>query len=126
VMIVDGEIYPLHLAISSQWKVHYFTADMAERPEHRAEEAEFLADMKAVLSERGIAALERVRDALGLDYAGVDFAINVDREIVVFEANATMVVNPPDPDQRWTYRRDAADRIQGAVRKMLIKKAIGN
>ena len=126
VMIVDGEIYPLHLAISSQWKVHYFTADMAERPEHRAEEAEFLADMKAVLGERGIAALERVRDALGLDYAGVDFAINADREIVVFEANATMVVNPPDPDQRWTYRRDAADRVQGAVRKMLIKKAIGN
>jgi glutathione synthase/RimK-type ligase-like ATP-grasp enzyme len=79
-----------------------------------------------VLGERGVAALERVRDALGLDYAGVDFAINADREIVVFEANATMVVNPPDPDQRWTYRRDAADRIQGAVRKMLIKKAIGN
>ena len=36
VMIVDGELYPLHLAISRHWKVHYFTADMADDPDHRA------------------------------------------------------------------------------------------
>jgi hypothetical protein len=27
-MIIDGEIYPLHLAVSRHWKVHYFTADL--------------------------------------------------------------------------------------------------
>ena len=31
-MIVDGKIYPMHLAISRHWKVHYFTADMADNP----------------------------------------------------------------------------------------------
>ena len=30
VMFVDGTLYPLHLAISRDWKVHYFTADMSE------------------------------------------------------------------------------------------------
>jgi Tetratricopeptide repeat len=123
VMMVGGKIYPLHLAISDQWKVHYVTADMAERPEHRAEEAQFLADMERVVGSRGMAALARIRDALGVDYAGVDFALAPDGRVVVFEANATMVVNPPEPDQRWAYRRDAVERIHGAIRKMLMSKA---
>jgi hypothetical protein len=45
--------------------------------------------------------------------------------VLVFEANATMVVNPPEPDKRWAYRRNAVDRIRGGVRRMLIEKAIG-
>ena len=45
VMMIDGGLYPLHVAISSHWKIHYFTADMADHPEHRAEDAEFLENM---------------------------------------------------------------------------------
>jgi hypothetical protein len=52
VMMIDGGLYPLHLAISSHWKIHYFTAEMAERAEHRAEDAEFLENMPAVLGPR--------------------------------------------------------------------------
>ena len=47
VMIIDGQTFPLHLAISSQWKIHYFTAEMAEHPEHRAEDAAFLEECRA-------------------------------------------------------------------------------
>jgi hypothetical protein len=121
-MIVDGALYPLHLAIAADWKVHYFTADMADRPDHRAEEAAFLADMPGVLGPQRIAALERVRDILGLDYGGIDFALAKDG-ILLFEANATMVVNPPDPDPRWAYRAAAVERILGAVRRMLRARA---
>src|SRR5262249_20622412 len=35
VMMIDGGLYPLHLAISQNWKVHYFTSDMADQPTHR-------------------------------------------------------------------------------------------
>jgi hypothetical protein len=52
VMMVGGRLYPLHLAISRQWKIHYFSADMRDRAEHRAEEAKFLADMPGVLDAR--------------------------------------------------------------------------
>jgi Tetratricopeptide repeat len=67
VMIIDGEIYPLHLAVSRHWKVHYFTADMADHPEHRREDAAFLNDMSAVLGP-AMTTLARIRDALNLDY----------------------------------------------------------
>ena len=117
--MIDGQLYPLHVAISSDWKVHYFTAEMADRPDHRGEDAGFLDDMPGVLGPRAIEALARIQATLGLDYAGIDFGFSDAGDILLFEANATMVVNPPEPDERWAYRRPAVERIFDAVRKML-------
>jgi glutathione synthase/RimK-type ligase-like ATP-grasp enzyme len=118
-IFVGDTVYPLHLAIAPQWKVHYFSADMAENAAHRAEEEVFLADMPAALGAKGVEALERVRETLGLDFGGIDFALAPDGGIVVFEANATMVVPLPGEDARWAYRRTPIDRIHIAVRTML-------
>jgi glutathione synthase/RimK-type ligase-like ATP-grasp enzyme len=68
-------------------------------------------------------ALRQLQTALGLDYAGVDFGLSQDGDVLLFEANATMVVQHPDPDETWAYRRPAVDRIHGAVRRMLLRKA---
>jgi aromatic-L-amino-acid/L-tryptophan decarboxylase len=122
-MMVGGQLYPLHLAISQQWKVHYFSADMRDRAEHRAEEAKFLADMPGVLGANAMAALEQLSAAIGLDYGGVDFALGERGEILLFEANATMVVEQPDGDPRWDYRRAAVERIHAAVRDLLLASA---
>jgi glutathione synthase/RimK-type ligase-like ATP-grasp enzyme len=123
VMMIGGRIYPLHLAISGKWKVHYFTSDMAEQPDHRREEAAFLSDMPAALGHKAIAALERIQTALGLDYAGIDFGIGPGGDLLLFEANATMVIAPPDADERWAYRRAAIDAILEAVVAMIMAKA---
>jgi hypothetical protein len=122
-MMVGGQLYPLHLAISKQWKVHYFSADMRDRPEHREEEAKFLADMQGVLGAKAMAALNRLTAAMRLDYGGIDFAVNQRGEILLFEANATMVVEQPDGDLRWDYRRAAVERIHAAVRHLLLTGA---
>jgi glutathione synthase/RimK-type ligase-like ATP-grasp enzyme len=118
-MIVGGQVLPLHLALSNDWKVHYFTADMAERPDHRALEAAFLQNMPGVLGARAMTGLQAIADTLGLDYAGVDFGLGADGEVLLFEANATMVVNPPEPDPRWDYRRAPVARILDAVHTLL-------
>jgi glutathione synthase/RimK-type ligase-like ATP-grasp enzyme len=123
VMMIGGKIYPLHLAISRDWKVHYFTSDMADKPDHRLEEAAFLADMPAVLGDKAYHALEGIRDALGLDYAGIDFGLNADGDLLLFEANATMVIAVPDNDERWAYRRTAITKILDAVVAMIRQKA---
>jgi glutathione synthase/RimK-type ligase-like ATP-grasp enzyme len=124
VMMIGGKIYPLHLAISRNWKVHYFTSDMADKPDHRSEEARFLENMPTVLGETAMAALALICDALGLDYAGVDFGLGPDGEVMLFEANATMVIAVPDSDERWSYRRVAINGIIDAVVAMILQKSI--
>jgi aromatic-L-amino-acid decarboxylase len=119
VMMIDGALYPLHVAISSHWKIHYFTAEMAERADHRAEDAAFLEHMPEVLGPRAMQALALIQSTLGLDYAGIDFGLSATGDLLLFEANATMVVNPPEPGERWAYRRPAVERILAAVRRML-------
>jgi aromatic-L-amino-acid/L-tryptophan decarboxylase len=123
VMMVGGKLYPVHLAISKQWKIHYFSADMRDCAEHREEEAKFLADMPGILGAKAMAALERLLAAMRLDYGGIDFALNQGGEILLFEANATMVVEQPDGDPRWDYRRAAVERIHAAVRDLLLASA---
>jgi glutamate/tyrosine decarboxylase-like PLP-dependent enzyme/Flp pilus assembly protein TadD len=120
VMMIGGELYPLHVAISSHWKIHYFNAEMAELADHRAEDAEFLENMPEVLGPRAMEALAHIQATLGLDYAGIDFGLSATGDLLLFEANATMVVNPPEPDERWAYRRQAVERIFAAVRRMLL------
>jgi glutathione synthase/RimK-type ligase-like ATP-grasp enzyme len=124
-IFVGDTAYPLHLAIAPQWKVHYFSADMAENAANRAEEEVFLRDMNAAIGGKAADALKRVRETLGLDYGGIDFALAPDGGIVVFEANATMVVPLPGEDARWVYRRAPIDRIYAAVRTLLENTAAG-
>jgi hypothetical protein len=123
VMMIDRQIYPLHLAISRDWKVHYFRADMAESAENRAQDKAFLVDMPSVIGERGIAALERICATLDLDYGGIDFAVNAQGDILFFEANATMVMIPLSLDEKWDYRRAAFDKVFAAVRTMLLDRS---
>jgi hypothetical protein len=122
VMFIDGVLYPLHLAISASWKVHYFTAAMAMNAACREEERHFLEDMPAVLGQRAMAALAGIAMALGLDYAGVDFALASDGSILLFEANATMAVIPPGPEPIWDYRRPAVEDVSLAVTRMLVRR----
>lgn len=124
VMCIDGALYPLHLAISPDWKVHYFTADMAKNAAHRAEEERFLEDMPGVLGAKAVTALGAIASTLALDYAGIDFGLTQDGAVLFFEANATMVINPPDADPIWDYRRHPIGRALDAARQMLLARAL--
>ena len=123
VMTIDGRLYPLHCAVSSNWKIHYFSAEMADNAEHRAEDAAFLADMPTVLGPRVMAALYEIQNALGLDYGGIDFGIHRNGDLLLFEANATMVILPPGAEAKWDYRRPAVERVCRAVHAMLMDRA---
>jgi D-alanine-D-alanine ligase-like ATP-grasp enzyme len=70
---------------------------------------------------RAWSALQRVIDRLALDYAGVDFTLDVDGNVVVFETNATMAVRHPPEDPMWTYRRPSVDAVLEAMRAMLLR-----
>lgn len=123
VMTIGGRLYPWHLALSSQWKVHYFSAEMSGNAAHQAEEAAFLNDMPRVLGPQALRALERISAMLGLDYGGIDFGLGPRGEVLFFEANATMVMHPPDAAPEWDYRRASMGRAIEAAKSMLLARA---
>jgi len=123
VMIVDGVLYPLHLAIASDWKVHYGTAEMRD-PHHQAEERRFLEDMHGTLGAPVVAALQGIARMLELDYAGIDFGLDGERRVLLYEANATMTVVVPEAHDA-PYRRLPAERVVVEVIKMLARRASG-
>jgi hypothetical protein len=69
------------------------------------------------LGERAMAARDEIRSKIGLDYFGVDFALAADGSVLLFEANAAMVVIRPSaradlglssrPRCRYTRGREA-------------------
>ncbi len=118
VMSINGNLYPIHLAVSGQWKVHYFSSDMAENEAHRREEEAFLSDFQSFLGRDAVSALGRIGDTLGLDYCGMDFGVGRDGSILLFEANATMALILPGSERQWDYKRSAATNALEAARKM--------
>ncbi len=114
VIFIDRRPYPYHLAIGEDWLVHYVTALMQHHATRRAEEARFLADPAAALGGRAMAALAAIGKRLDLDYAGVDFSRLADGRVLVFEANATMVVHPETPGSAFDYKNTAVSAILAA------------
>jgi hypothetical protein len=79
--------------------------------------------MAGTLGVRAMRGLERVRDALALDYGGADFAVAPDGRLILFEANATMAIVPPPPDPVWDYRRGPIHRAIAAAQQMVHSRA---
>jgi hypothetical protein len=121
VIYVDGEPYPYHLAISPHWLVHYVSADMLSDPAKCIEERRFLEQPEDVLGKTGMTALREIGQRLGLDYAGVDFTLLPDGRILVFEANATMLVHP-ETTPELAYKNPFVTRILDAFDALLSQR----
>jgi len=121
VLTIDGRLYPLHLAVSRDWKAHYFTADHSAAS--RAQERAFLEDMESAIGCDAVATLQRATQALDFEYGGIDFALDRQRRVVVFEANPTMAIVPPTGQPQDAYRRSAIERAIGATRAMIERRA---
>ncbi|HEY1722761.1 MAG TPA: hypothetical protein VGG27_16065, partial [Magnetospirillaceae bacterium] len=120
-IFVDGEILPYHLAIDRQWKVHHFRTDMANQEWMRQEEEVFLATPGRVFNPSRMEALKAIRSTIGLDYFGIDCAIDREGQLVVFEVNATMLVH--GEYGLFAYKQPYIERIKAAFGTMLAKVA---
>ena len=90
-LFIGDAIVPVHAALSTDWKVHFETADLASGELGRAIDREFRRHPRERIGERAFSALETVRRELGLQYAGADFGLDGEGSLVLFEANATML-----------------------------------
>jgi len=115
VAFVNRVAYPYHLAISADWMVHYLSADMPDHPWKLREEAAFLADWQSAIGAASASAIGEIGRRLELDFCGIDFSIARDGRVVVFEANATMLIHPESADGPLAFKNAAVQRIVDAM-----------
>ncbi|MDB5991166.1 MAG: hypothetical protein JWQ10_2569 [Herbaspirillum sp.] len=125
VIFVDRKPYPYHLAISSQWLTHYVTADMLSLRWKLAEEYMFLNDPVTALGGAAWQALENMGQRLNLDFGGVDFSILPDGKLLLFEANATMLVHPEAYSAELKFKNIFVQRILDAFEQLLDRRIAG-
>jgi tetratricopeptide (TPR) repeat protein len=118
-IFVNRRPYPYHLAISDNWLVHHGTAEMTKRPERLAEELRFLETPEAAIGAKAMAAVTAIGQRLDLDYCGVDFSVLPDGTVLVFEANATMLVHPEQADSPLAPKNPYVKRILDAFEAMI-------
>ena len=122
--IVGDSVLPYHLAIGAEWKVHHFRTDMANQAWMRQEEEAFLRAPEAVFEPRHFAALRTIRDRVGLEFFGVDCGLDRNGDLVVFEANATMLIHGDTGD--FAYKNPYVEDIKSAFGALLARAAQGH
>lgn len=121
VIFIDRQPYPYHMVIGANWLLHHWTAGMEQDAERREEEQRFLAGPRDMIGDKAWAALENIGVLLDLDFVGIDFSVLKDGRLLLFEANATMLVHPED-DPLFSYKNSAIENIISAFDRMIARK----
>lgn len=121
IVIIEGKPFACHMGISEHWMIHYLNAGMAESPEKRAEEAQFMADFEKVFAVKHATALTAIFDTIGLDYLGIDCAETRDGRLLIFEVEHAMIAHAMDPVDVYPYKQATLQKLFDAFRTMLIK-----
>ena len=119
-IFVDRAVFPYHLAITNHWLAHYWRAEMAEAM--KREEAAFLADFRQAFRGAAADAVAEAARRLDLDYAGMDCTILPDGRVLVFEANAAMLVHLRESREAFAYKHAHVPRIIAAVGEMVLRR----
>jgi tetratricopeptide (TPR) repeat protein len=120
-IFIEDKVLPYHLAIADDWKVHHVNTDMANQAWMQQEEAAFLNEPTRVFNERHYQALREIQQRIGLEYCGIDCALDTNGDLLVFEVNASMLVH--DDNAEFSYKDPAVRRIKAAFDAMLAKFA---
>jgi hypothetical protein len=121
IVFIAGRPYLAHLAISTEWMVHYLNAGMHESADRRAEEARCMEGFDEDFAARHSVALGAVARLLGLDYFAIDCAETRDGRLLLFEAGTGMIVHAMDSADVFPYKQIQMQKIFRVFGDMLEK-----
>ncbi|AWN15959.1 RimK family alpha-L-glutamate ligase [Salinisphaera sp. LB1] len=121
VVLVDGEPFAGHMAVSDDWMIHYLNAGMYDDAGKRAREAAWMASFDAFAS-RHRAALDAIHQRSGLDYVCIDCGQTRDGELLVFEIGNAMVVHAMDSAELFPHKQTHMAKVKHALRDLLLQR----
>lgn len=123
IAFIDGRPFLAHMAIGDHWMVHYLNAGMAQSASKREEEAQAMASFDQGFARRHTQAFSEIHARLGLDYFAIDCAETPSGDLLLFEADVSMIVHALDPEDLYPYKRPAMAKLFAAFAAMLHEKA---
>lgn len=119
VVLIAGQPFASHMAISSNWMIHYLNAGMYDDAAKRVEEAAFMTHFDAFISKHKIA-LDAVYKQSKLDYICIDCAETREGELLIFEIDHAMVVHAMDPEDTFPYKKAHMLTVKNAFEHFLL------
>lgn len=121
--LIGRKPYLSHLAISDHWMVHYLNAGMSDSQTKRDEEAEAMAHFDEGFALRHKAALAELCTQIDLDYFAIDCAETQDGKLLLFEADAAMIIHAMDEPDLFPYKRPQMKKLFAAFQGLLERAA---
>jgi phosphoserine aminotransferase len=118
VALIDGEPFVCHMAVSSNWMVHYVNAGMYEDAWKRREEAEFMNGFQGFVQKHK-AALNAISARMKLEYLVMDCAETRSGDLLLFEIDHGGVVHAMDVESIFPYKNAHINKAQQAFRALL-------
>lgn len=122
VVVVDGRPYPFHLGLSRRWMVHYYNADPGDPERMDRAEERFLTRFEEVMPPAVRAAFAEMHRRLGVDFFGVDCALDREGRLVLFEVDVGVIIHLMDDNDRHAYKHQAVPRIFDALRDLILAR----
>ncbi len=121
IVLIQGEPYVCHLAITTDWKIHYLNAEMEGSEEKRGMELDFMQNFDRFVEKHRMA-FNGIAQKIGLDYIGIDCAELPSGELLVFEVDHAMIVHGMDNEAIFGYKPPFIQKIPAAFRQMLLQR----
>lgn len=119
VMLIAGQPFLAHLAISQNWMIHYLNAGMADDAQKREEEARVMNCFNETFAKKHAAAFQKIYQRSGLDYVGLDCSETPDGKLLIFEIDSCMIVHAIDPIDLFPYKPAHMANLFAAFQQLL-------
>ena len=130
VFFIDGKMYPSARIISDHWEIHCDNPNRRDRyrvmhsnSSLRSLEERFLRDPLSCLGPSAMKALDQVKSLVRLDFFGIDFALDKNCNILIFEVNAAMSKSSEDVDD-FPYLKSSMQKIDSAFSDLIRSRAL--
>ena len=118
IALIGGVPYVCHMAVSSDWMVHYVNAGMYQEPWKREEEAAFMRNFDQFVA-RHQAAFAGIAERMQLDYLVMDCAETRDGDLLLFEIDSGGVVHAMDLENLFPYKNAHVHKARQAFCQMV-------
>ena len=120
---IDGEFFPVVCHLDKIWNVHGGNRKTIMRGDEvlMAEEKAFLKDWKSYVGAANVGCIEKVAELTDLEFFGMDFTIDQDGKLFIYELNPAMR-HSFDHARNFPYKLPYDQAISNAFQAMILKR----